>query len=86
MLQMVKIRHRIYKQTTYSPNKLFMKQNKQKKTNNFFECVPVITSVFLCFGVFRYFYEPTNYLKFKVKIKVSRPEKHMITILYYYLG
>ena len=47
----------MYKRSTYSPKKLFIKQKEKKKLF----CVPVITNVFRCFGVFRYFFEPQNY-------------------------
>ena len=58
MLQMVKIKHRIYKWTTYPPKPPHQKSYLFiAKTKYFFECVSLITSVFRCFGVFRYFYK-----------------------------
>ena len=38
-------------------NNLDIKANISNTKNIIWKCVPVITSVFWCFGVFRYFYE-----------------------------
>ena len=85
VLQMVKIRQRIYKQTTYllppppPPPKKKKKKKKKKnylfiaKTKYFFECVPVITSVFPCFGVFWYFYKPKIFERMEMRTFPKHP-------------
>ena len=50
---MVQIRHRIYKWTTYSPKKLFIKQKKKKqqKKKRVFQWLPVCSGVSVCSGI-----------------------------------
>ena len=58
VLQMIKIRHRMYKQTTYSPENYLLSKNKkqQKKKKVFWVC----SGNYQCVPVFRYFYEPNH--------------------------